>query len=68
MFRSFLYSLSHQNWYKKGRALQLDAFIRPEGITVPMADPAVLADPTTVPADPSRAPVAGIRQVQIKSQ
>jgi hypothetical protein len=47
---------------------KLDAFIRPAGITVPMADPAVLADPTTVPADPSRAPVAGIRQVLIKPQ
>jgi hypothetical protein len=47
---------------------KLDAFIRPAGITVPMADPAVLADPTTVPADPSRAPVAGTRQVLIKPQ
>ena len=47
---------------------KLDAFIRPAGITVPMADPAVLADPTTVPADPSRAPVTGTRQVLIKPQ
>ena len=47
---------------------KLDAFIRPAGITVPMADPAVLADPTTVPADPSRAPVAGIRQGLINPQ
>jgi hypothetical protein len=46
----------------------LDAFIRPAGITVPMVDPAVLADPMTVPADPSRAPVAGTRQVLIKPQ
>jgi len=45
---------------------KLDAFIRPAGITVPMADPAVLADPMTVPADPSRAPMAGTRQVLIK--
>ena len=45
---------------------KLNAFIRWAGITVPMTDPAVLADPTTVPADPSRAPVVGTRQVLIK--
>jgi hypothetical protein len=47
---------------------KMDGFIRPAGISVPMADPAVLADPTTVPADPSRAPVAGTRQLLIKPQ
>jgi len=31
-------------------------FIRPAGVTVPLADPAVLADPTTVPADQTLAP------------
>ena len=46
----------------------LDAFIRSAGITVPIAGPAVLADPTTVPADPSRAPVAGTQQVLIEPQ
>jgi hypothetical protein len=46
---------------------KMDAFIRPAGIAVPMADPAVLADPTTVPADPSRAPVEGTRRVLTKS-
>jgi len=47
---------------------KMDAFIRPAGIAVPMADPAVLADPMTVPADPSRAPVEGTRRVLIKAQ
>jgi hypothetical protein len=42
---------------------KLDAFIRPAGISVPIADPAVLADPSTVPADPSRTPVEGNRRV-----
>jgi hypothetical protein len=39
------------------------AFIRPSGISLPIADPAVLADPTTVPSDPSLAPVQGTRRV-----
>ena len=34
-----------------------DDFIRSAGISVPMPDPAVLADPATVASDPSRAPV-----------
>ena len=42
---------------------KMDAFIRPAGISVPIADPAVLADPSTVPADPSRTPVEGTRRV-----
>jgi hypothetical protein len=37
------------------------AFIRPAGISVPIADPAVLADPTTVPSDPNLTPVQGKR-------
>jgi hypothetical protein len=40
-----------------------DAFIRPSGVSLPIADPAVLADPTTVPSDPSLAPVQGTRRV-----
>lgn len=36
-------------------------FVRPAGISVPIADPATLADPTTVPSDPSIAPVQGKR-------
>ncbi len=47
---------------------KMDAFIRPAGISVPMADPAALADPTTIPADPSRAPVIGMRQALIEPQ
>ena len=34
-------------------------FIRPAGISVPIEDPAILADPTTVPSDPSLTPVEG---------
>jgi hypothetical protein len=40
-----------------------DAFIRSSGITVPIADPAVLADPMTVPADPSHTPEYGKRTI-----
>jgi hypothetical protein len=39
-----------------------DDFIRSAGISVPMQDPAVLADPATVASDPSRAPVEGTRR------
>ena len=41
-------------------------FIRPSGISVPIADPAVLADPTTVRADPSHAPEYGTRKVLVE--
>ena len=37
------------------------AFVRPAGISVPIADPATLADPTTVPSDATLAPVQGKR-------
>jgi hypothetical protein len=37
-------------------------FIRPAGITFPLMDPAVLADPTTVASDPSKAPTMGSRR------
>lgn len=40
-----------------------DAFIRASGISVPIADPALLADPMTVPFDPSRTPEYGKRRV-----
>jgi hypothetical protein len=39
-----------------------DDFVRSAGISVPMPDPAVLADPATVASDPSRAPVEGTRR------
>lgn len=38
------------------------AFVRPSGISIPLPDPAILADPTTVPSDPSRAPQMGKRR------
>ncbi|HEY4382456.1 MAG TPA: hypothetical protein VGN01_19060 [Acidobacteriaceae bacterium] len=38
---------------------RMDAFIRPAGIGVPVDDPAILKDPSTVPSDPSRAPQLG---------
>jgi hypothetical protein len=44
------------------------AFIRPAGISVPIADPAVLADPTTVEPDPSQEPVEGTSKVPAKPQ
>ncbi len=40
-----------------------NAFIRAAGISVPVADPRVLADPTTVPSDPSLAPEMGKRRI-----
>jgi hypothetical protein len=40
-------------------------FIRPSGISVPITDPALLADPTTVRADPSHAPEFGSRKVLV---
>jgi hypothetical protein len=46
---------------------KVDAFIRPAGISIPMADPALVADPNTVPSDPSRAPEQGNRRVSAKS-
>jgi hypothetical protein len=41
---------------------KMDAFIRPAGIGIPLDDPAILKDPTTVPSDPSRAPQLGKRK------
>ena len=49
-----------------GLAVKIDkshAFIRSAGISVPMPDPAVMADPTTVPSDPSRTPELGKRRI-----
>jgi hypothetical protein len=39
------------------------AFIRSAGISVPVEDPAILKDPTTVLPDPSSAPAVGKRKV-----
>jgi hypothetical protein len=40
-----------------------NAFVRSSGIAVPIADPALLADPTTVPSDPSHAPEFGKHRI-----
>ena len=40
-----------------------DDFIRVSGISIPLPDPALLADPTTVPSDPSHAPEQGQRRI-----
>jgi hypothetical protein len=37
--------------------------VRPAGLSLPIADPAILADPNTVPADPSQAPTVGDRHI-----
>ena len=39
-------------------------FVRPAGISVPIADAAVLADPKTVPSDPSLAPKLGTHPIE----
>jgi hypothetical protein len=38
-------------------------YVRPTGVSVALPDDSVLKDPTTVPSDPSRAPVQGKRRV-----
>jgi len=45
-----------------------DFIVRPAGISVPIPDAAVLADPTTVPSDPSQTPELGTRHVAKKPQ
>jgi hypothetical protein len=45
-----------------------DYFIRAAGISVPIPDAALMADPTTVPSDPSRAPEMGTRKPMTKPQ
>lgn len=39
-----------------------DLFVRPSGISVPLPDPAVLKDPTTVRSDPSLTPEQGTKR------
>jgi hypothetical protein len=43
-----------------------DDYIRSAGLSVPMPDPVLLADPTTVPSDPTLAPELGTRKVMTK--
>jgi hypothetical protein len=38
-------------------------FVRPSGISIPLPDPALMKDPTTVPSDPSLAPEEGKRRI-----
>ncbi len=45
-----------------------DNFVRSAGVSVPMPDPAVLADPTTVPSDPTLTPELGKRKAMTKPQ
>lgn len=45
-----------------------DDFIRAAGITVPLPDAALLADPSTVPSDPTRTPQMGTRKIMTKPQ
>jgi len=40
-----------------------DYFIRPTGNSVPIADPALARDPTTLPSDPSHEPEQGTRKI-----
>ena len=40
-----------------------DYFIRPTGISVPIADPALARDPTTVPTNPAHEPEMGTRKI-----
>jgi hypothetical protein len=42
--------------------------IRPSGVSVPLPDPVVMADPSTIQAGPSRAPEEGTRKVINKPQ
>jgi hypothetical protein len=37
--------------------------VLPAGISLPIADPAILADPNTIPSDPSNAPTLGKRRI-----
>jgi len=41
----------------------LIAFVRPAGISTPIADPKVLQDPNTVQSDPALSPTVGKRRV-----
>jgi hypothetical protein len=43
------------------RIAKSNAFIRPAGISVPLPDPAVLADPTTISTGPELTPDTGTR-------
>jgi hypothetical protein len=50
------------------RIARSNAFIRPAGISVPLLDPAVLADPTTISSGPAQTPDIGPRRPMKKPQ
>jgi hypothetical protein len=50
------------------RIARSNAFIRPAGISVPLLDPAVLADPTTISSGPAQTPDMGTRRPMKKPQ
>jgi uncharacterized protein YjlB len=45
-----------------------DYLIRPAGVSVPIADAALMADPTTIQAGPAQTPEQGTRKVTAKPQ
>jgi hypothetical protein len=45
-----------------------DDFVRPAGASFPLADPALMADPTTVPEDPTKMPALGTRHILLPPQ
>jgi hypothetical protein len=53
---------------KEVRITRTNDFIRPAGISVPLLDPAVRADPTTISTGPEQTPDMGTRQPMKKPQ
>jgi hypothetical protein len=47
---------------------KMKGFIRPAGVSVPIADPKIAADPLTLPPDPTKAPEFGERRVLVPKQ
>jgi hypothetical protein len=45
-----------------------DDFVRSAGASFPLANPALMADPTTVPADPTKMPAQGTRHILLPPQ
>ncbi len=43
--------------------IKTQAYVRPTGITVPLADPKLLANPLTIPGDPEKSPQLGTRTI-----
>ena len=47
--------------------LESNAYVRPTGIMVPIADRKLLGDPLTIPAEPGKAPAPGERRILVPS-